>query len=313
MKQIDFIGKKKIFFAISIAMVVITLLFSIFKGVELDIQYKGGTMITYSYTGEIDHSAFQSLVEETVGGRVFIQDSSDIATGSSNLVVSLASTDGLTSEEQATLSDAVESAYAENNLKTESISNVSATVGREFFIKSLIAVLFAAIVMVVYIGFRFKRISGWSAGVMAVIALIHDVIAAFAVFVIAGIPIDANFMAVVLTILGYSINDTIVIYDRVRENRRIYGTKLSTAELMNKSMNQSLKRTLITSLTTIMALAVVAVVTLLYNVTSIVSFVFPMIVGLISGTYSSICLVPSLWVMWQDHQASKAEKQEKKK
>ena len=313
MKQIDFIGKKKIFFAISIAMVVITLLFSIFKGVELDIQYKGGTMITYSYTGEIDHSAFQSLVEETVGGRVFIQDSSDIATGSSNLVVSLASTDGLTSEEQATLSDAVESAYAENNLKTESISNVSATVGREFFIKSLIAVLFAAIVMVVYIGFRFKRISGWSAGVMAGIALIHDVIAAFAVFVIVGIPIDANFMAVVLTILGYSINDTIVIYDRVRENRRIYGTKLSTAELMNKSMNQSLKRTLITSLTTIMALAVVAVVTLLYNVTSIVSFVFPMIVGLISGTYSSICLVPSLWVMWQDHQASKAEKQEKKK
>ena len=309
MKQIDFIGKKKIFFAISIAMVVITLLFSIFKGVELDIQYKGGTMITYSYTGEIDHSAFQSLVEETVGGRVSIQDSSDIATGSSNLVVSLASTDGLTSEEQATLSDAVESAYAENNLKTESISNVSATVGREFFIKSLIAVLFAAIVMVVYIGFRFKRISGWSAGVMAVIALIHDVIAAFAVFVIVGIPIDANFMAVVLTILGYSINDTIVIYDRVRENRRIYGTKLSTAELMNKSMNQSLKRTLITSLTTIMALAVVAVVTLLYNVTSIVSFVFPMIVGLISGTYSSICLVPSLWVMWQDHQASKAEKQ----
>ena len=271
MKQIDFIGKKKIFFAISIAMVVITLLFSIFKGVELDIQYKGGTMITYSYTGEIDNSAFQSLVEETVGGRVFIQDSSDIATGSSNLVVSLASTDGLTSEEQATLSDAVESAYAENNLKTESISNVSATVGREFFIKSLIAVLFAAIVMVVYIGFRFKRISGWSAGVMAVIALIHDVIAAFAVFVIVGIPIDANFMAVVLTILGYSINDTIVIYDRVRENRRIYGTKLSTAELMNKSMNQSLKRTLITSLTTIMALAVVAVVTLLYNVTSIVS------------------------------------------
>ena len=313
MKQIDFIGKKKIFFAISIAMVAITLLFSIFKGVELDIQYKGGTMITYSYTGEIDHSAFQSLVEETVGGRVFIQDSSDIATGSSNLVVSLASTDGLTSEEQATLSDAVESAYAENNLKTESISNVSATVGREFFIKSLIAVLFAAIVMVVYIGFRFKRISGWSAGVMAVIALIHDVIAAFAVFVIVGIPIDANFMAVVLTILGYTINDTIVIYDRVRENRRIYGTKLSTAELMNKSMNQSLKRTLITSLTTIMALAVVAVVTLLYNVTSIVSFVFPMIVGLISGTYSSICLVPSLWVMWQDHQASKAEKQEKKK
>lgn len=307
MKQFDFIGRRKIYFGISIAMVVITLLCSIFMGVELDIQYRGGTMITYSYTGEIDQNEFQALVEETVGGRANIQESNDIATGSTNLVVSLASTDGLTSEEQLALTNVIESAYSANNIQTESISNVNATVGREFFIKSLVAVVFAAVVMVVYIGFRFKRISGWSAGVMAIIALVHDIIAAFATFVILGIPIDANFMAVVLTIIGYSINDTIVIYDRVRENRRIYGTKLSIAELMNKSMNQSLKRTLITSVTTVMALTVVAVVTLLYNVTSIVSFVFPMIVGLISGTYSSICLVPSLWVMWQEHQAQKQD------
>lgn len=304
--NIDFYGKRKIFFAISIAMIVITILCTIFMGVDLDIQYKGGTMITYSYTGEIDLGEFENVVSSVMNGAVNIQESNDIATGATNLVVSLASTNGISSEEQNALTAAVEAAYSGNNIQTESINNVDATVGREFFIKSIAAVTFAALAMIIYIGFSFKKISGWSAGVIAILALVHDCIAAFATFVIMGIDIDANFMAVVLTIIGYSVNDTMVIYDRVRENRRIYGNRLSTAELMNKSMNQSLSRTLVTSIATIMALIVVAVITLLYNVTSIVSFVFPMVVGLIAGSYSSICLVPALWVMWQEHKAKKA-------
>ena len=242
-----------------------------------------------------------------VDGAVNIQESNDIATGATNLVVSLASTDGITADEQAALTGAVEAAFPGNNIQTESISNVDATVGHEFFIKSLAAVSFAALAMILYIAYSFKRISGWSAGVIAVIALVHDCIAAFATFVILGIDIDANFMAVVLTIIGYSCNDTMVIYDRIRENRRIYGNKLTVVELMNKSMNQSLTRAVITSVATISSLVVVAVITVLYNVTSIVSFVFPMVIGLISGTYSSVCLVPALWIMWQEHKAKKVQ------
>ena len=279
--MIDFVGKRKIFFAISIALVAVTLLGSLFMGLNLDIQYKGGTMLTYSYSGDINKDEFLSKVQEIVGGTASIQESSDIATGTSNLVVSLTST--------------------------------SASVGREFFLKSLVAVLFAAIVMIVYIGLRFKRISGWSAGVMAVIALVHDIIAVIAVFVFFRLSVDANFMAVVLTILGYSINDTIVIYDRIRENRRVYGQKLPVRELVNKSINQSLKRAFVTTVTTIMALVVIAVVTLIFNVTSIVTFVFPLIVGLLSGTYSSVCLVPCMWVMWQEYRAQKAARSDSKK
>jgi len=310
--MIDFIGKRKIFFAISIVLVAVTLVGSLIFGLNLDIQYKGGTMLTYSYSGDINKDDFLAKVQEVVGGSASIQESSDIATGSSNLVVSLASTSGLTADKQVELSDALAQAFSDNNVQTESISNVSASVGREFFLKSLVAVVFAAIVMVVYIGFRFKRISGWSAGVMAVIALIHDIIAVVAVFLFFRLSVDANFMAVVLTILGYSINDTIVIYDRIRENRRIYGQKLPIANLVNKSINQSIKRAVVTTVTTIMALVVIAVVTLLFNVTSIVTFVFPLIVGLLSGTYSSVCLVPCMWVMWQEYQAGKKQSDGKK-
>ncbi len=311
--MIDFVGKRKIFFIISIALVAVTLVGSLFLGLNLDIQYKGGTMLTYSYTGDIDKNAFLSKVQEVVGGSASIQESNDLATGGTNLVVSLTSTSGLTADKQVELSDALSQTFSSNDIHTESISNVSASVGREFFLKSLVAVVFAAIVMVVYIGFRFKRISGWSAGVMAVIALAHDVVAVVAVFVFFRLSVDANFMAVVLTILGYSINDTIVIYDRIRENRRVYGQKLPVAELVNKSINQSLKRAIVTTVTTVMALVVIAVVTLIFNVTSIVTFVFPLIVGLLSGTYSSVCLVPCMWVMWQEYRAKKAAQSTDKK
>ncbi len=311
--MIDFVGKRKIFFIISIALVAVTLLGSLFLGLNLDIQYKGGTMLTYSYTGDINKDDFLSKVQEVVGGSAAIQESSDLATGSTNLVVSLASTSGLSADKQVELTDALSQTFAANNIHTESISNVNASIGREFFLKSLVAVLFAAIVMVVYIGFRFKRISGWSAGVMAVIALVHDIIAVVAVFVFFRLSVDANFMAVVLTILGYSINDTIVIYDRIRENRRIYGQKLPVGELVNKSINQSMKRAIVTTVTTVMALVVIAVVTLIFNVTPIVTFVFPLIIGLLSGTYSSVCLVPCMWVMWQEYRAKKAGQSDAKK
>ncbi len=310
--MIDFVGKRKIFFSISIALVAVTLIGSLFLGLNLDIQYKGGTMLTYSYSGDINKDEFLSMVQQIVGGQASVQETSDLATGNSNLVVSLASNSGLTADKQLELSDKLSETFSANDLHTESISNVSASVGKEFFLKSLVAVVFAAAVMVVYIGLRFKRISGWSAGVMAIIALAHDIVAVIAVFVFFRLSVDANFMAVVLTILGYSINDTIVIYDRIRENRRTYGEKLPIAELVNKSMNQSLKRALVTTITTVMALVVIAVVTLIFNVTSIVTFVFPLIVGLISGTYSSVCLVPCMWVMWQEYRAGKKQSDSKK-
>ena len=180
--------------------------------------------------------------------------------------------------------------------------------GMEFFKKCIVAVVFASVIMIVYIGFRFRKIGGASAGVVSVIALIHDVLIAYGVFVLLGFTINDNFIAVVLTILGYSINDTIVIYDRIRENKRYYGNKMELGALVNMSINQCLRRTVTTSLTTVMALICICVVAVMMNVSSILSFAVPMMVGVISGLYSSVFLSGSLWTLWQEKKAAKAAK-----
>ena len=178
--------------------------------------------------------------------------------------------------------------------------------GKEFLKKCLVAVVFASVIMIVYIGLRFRKIGGASAGVVSVIALLHDILVAYGVFVLLGFTINDNFIAVVLTILGYSINDTIVIYDRIRENKHYYGDKMKLGELVNMSINQCLRRTVTTSLTTAMALLCICVVALMMNVNSILSFAVPMMVGVISGLYSSVFLSGSLWTLWQEKKAAKS-------
>ena len=121
----------------------------------------------------------------------------------------------------------------------------------------------------------------------------------FGTFVICGFEIDSNFMAVILTILGYSVNDTIVIYDRIRENQAMLpeGTKLT--DLVNISLSQTIRRTVRTSITTIAAMLIISVLATVNNVDSILRFSIPMTVGMISGCYSSLCLAPMLWTAWK--------------
>ena len=108
-----------------------------------------------------------------------------------------------------------------------------------------------------------------------------------------------------LTILGYSINATVVIYDRIRENKRLLGTKVSLAELVNTSINQSLTRSINTTISTVIAMGTVCVVAIVYNVSSIITFAAPMLVGMIAGAYSSVCIAGPLWVTWQEHKLAK--------
>ena len=305
--NLDIVGKKKIFFIISSAIILIAILVSIIFGVKVDIKFQGGSMITYSYTGDINLEDTESFIKSAMDKENSIQGSTDIATGRQSMIISLTEKDGLTVEEQQKLTEELTNKYKDNNLEMISTTNVGASIGQEFFKKCWVAVIFSALLMIIYIGFRFKKISGWSAGVMAVVALLHDVAMVYATFVIFRIPLNDNFMAVVLTILGYSVNDTIVIYDRIRENKKIYGKTLSVAELLNKSTNECMGRTLNTSATTIMAMIIVLIVALLFGINSIVTFAFPMIIGMISGVYSTICIAGPLWVVWQEHKEKKAK------
>lgn len=297
--NIHFYGHRKVYFTVSAVLIAITLIGALLFGITLDIQFKGGAIITYSYEGDIDKGEFTGAIEKMIGQSVSIQETTDIATGSKNLVVSTADSAGLTAEKQTELSDKVAEMFAANNIATASINVVNPTIGHEFLAKCLVAIAFAAFLMVVYIGIRFKKISGWSAGITAVIALMHDLIMVFATFVLLKMPINANFIAVCLTILGYSLNDTIVIYDRVRENKRTIGSAMPVEDLTDLSLNQSFTRSLMTSVTTVSAMVVVSIVAVIYNVDSILSFAVPMIIGMVSGFYSSTCIAPMLWVIWQ--------------
>ena len=301
----DFVGKKKIFFTFSILLMVIILLFTIFKGVDLAIEFKGGTMTNYSYEGDIDLNEFSKTAADIVGFKANATLGSDISTNQKNIKLSFTSESGLTANKQYELTSGLREKYPNSNIEVLSSSDVNPTSGKEFFQKCLVAVSFAAILMIIYIAFRFKRISGWSAGVFAVLGLVHDIIMVYGTFVIFGIPIDANFMAVILTILGYSINDTIVVYDRIRENKKILGKKTPVGELVNLSMNQSLTRSINTSLTTISAMVIVSIVAVIFKVNSILSFSFPLIVGMIFGVYSTLFITGPLWVVWQEYKDKK--------
>ena len=305
MKQIDFIGNSKKYFAVSIILIAAIIICMFTMGVQLDIQFKGGSIITYTYDGALDKDLFAQTVQDLAETNVSIQQSTDLATGLETIVLTLPGSHVLTSEQMVKVSDGLQAAFPENNPRTVAISNVDPTIGKEFLLKCITAIGIAFVLMVLYITWRFKKIGGLSAGIMGVVALIHDVIVVFGAFIIFRIPINDNFIAVALTILGYSINDTIVIYDRIRENKRTMGAKASIAEMVNESINQSFFRSINVTIASILSMIVVTIVALFYGVESILSFSIPMLFGLICGAYSTICIAGPLWVKWQERKPSK--------
>ena len=163
---------------------------------------------------------------------------------------------------------------------------------------AVIAVVLAFILILLYIGVRFSTLSGLSAGLTALIALLHDVCIVLFAFTIFGIPLGDSFVAVVLTIIGYSINDTIVVYDRIRENKNMH-PKLPLAELVDQSVTEVFARSVNTSVTTLLCIVVILTASVLYRISSIYRFSLPMLFGLVSGCYSSICIAAALWASWK--------------
>ncbi|HAO69494.1 MAG TPA: protein translocase subunit SecF [Ruminococcaceae bacterium] len=305
--MINFVEKRKWFYIIAVVCMVIIFGTAVVLGVPMDIQFKGGSMITYSYSGDLSVSEVEEVAESVIGS-VNVQESQDVASGIHSVVITVAGSESLTTEMHESLTQAMEERFPDNNIKIEETDNVDPTMGKEFFAKCLVAVAFASLLMVVYIAFRFRKIGGWSAGAMCVVALVHDMIWVFAAFLFLRIPLNDNFIAAALTILGYSINNTIVIYDRVRENKRILGGSTPLGELVNVSINQTLKRSVMTTVTTMIALVTVCVVAIVYQLDSILSFALPMIIGMLAGLFSSLCLAPELWVSWKERSASRAKK-----
>ncbi len=298
-KIFDVVGKRKIFYTFSIAVIVLSIVLSFVLGMDVAIEFRGGTIITYSYTGDISDSEIASAAAEVTGHTCNVSLGESLADNAQTVSLSFPTSSGLTAEVQSELTDALTSEFSGNQLELYNSQDVNPTTGAGFLGKCIVAVAFSAVVMIVYIGFRFRKIGGWIAGTCSVIALVHDMFFAYACCVVCRFDIDSNFMAVLLTILGYSINATIIIYDRIRENRRLYGDSKTLDEYVNMSVTQSLGRSVHTTVTTVIAMLTVCVVGLVSGVESILGFAFPLVIGLIAGVYSSNCIAPTLWTLWQ--------------
>ena len=308
-KQINFVGLRKKFLVFSSCLMAAIVLCAVVFGVHLDTEFTGGAMITLSYDGSFEMAQVQQTASNALENTgLTLQTGENVATGDQTLKISMPGTETVTTDQVEALLDSLNETYPDNNFAQLSLSNVSAAMGTKFLQKSLVAVVFALVLILLYIALRFKNIGGLTGGMMAVLALVNDLMVVFGTFVLLRTPLDGNFIAAMLTILGYSINDTVVVYDRIRENRALMGKKASFEELVNRSVNQSARRTLITTITTVMALGVLCIVAKLYGLDSIFTFAFPLMMGMISGVYTSLCVSTSAWMLWSERSPKSGKK-----
>lgn len=299
------LNTKKIFKITLIVYAVVALIGIIMTatlGPKLDINFSGGTKISYAYTGEVAEKDFTDTVKTVLDKDFSVAKNTSLAGDVNCYVITLTGKDSIPAETQEKITVALQEKFADNNVELYDSTSVSPTIAGSFFVKSLVAVLITAVLVVVYVGIRFRKIGGISAALTALCALVLDLLTAFFACVIFRLQIDMNFMAVVLTILGYSLNDTIVIYDRVRENKRLY-KGITVSENVDRSVTETLIRNIITTLTTVCAVLTIVVVSEICGLTTLRSFSIPMVFGLISGCFSSLFVSGPLWVIYKEKSA----------
>lgn len=281
-------------------------------GVKLDINFSGGTKLAYSYTGDIDDAEIETTVKEVIDNSFTVSKSTSLAGDTKTFEITLVGRESISAETQEELTEKLAEKFGDNEITLYNSNSVSPNIAGTFFAKSLVAVLITAVLVVIYVGIRFRRIGGVSAAVTALLTLIFDVLVTFFVCVIFRLQIDSNYIAVVLTILGYSLNDTIVIYDRVRENERL-NPDAEIGVLVNDSINMVKVRNIVTSVTTFIAVITIVVVSELFGLSSLRTFAIPMAFGIVSGGASSLFIAGPMWVIWKRHKAKKAIAEDKKK
>lgn len=297
-KIIPFYQKKYIFGIISGVVILSGIVGCFIFGVKLDTQFTGGAVLSYSVSDEADTGKIQAAIERETNRPVTVQIKEDNMTGLKRLSVTLAGNSGMSPEDQKKVTDAINSSSEKVDAKLSETYVVEPYIGAKAMKNAVVAILLSLLFIVVYVWIRFSSISGLPAGVTAMIALVHDVVVVFFVFVLFQIPLNDAFVAVVLTIIGYSINDTIVIYDRIRENRK-KDSKMPVDELVNISTTQTLGRSINTSCTTGICVLIILAASVYFQIGSILEFSLPMFFGIITGCYSSICVAGTLWAMWE--------------
>ncbi len=283
-------------------LIVVGIIVTIVAGPKLDINFSGGTQIAYSYTGDVAEADFKDTVATVLDKEFTVSQNTSLAGDTKSYVITLAGKDSVSAEIQENITTALTEKFTENDITLYNSNSVSPTIAGSFFLKSIVAIIITAVLVVLYVGIRFKKIGGISSALTALCALVLDLVVAFFICVIFRLQIDMNFMAVVLTILGYSLNDTIVIYDRVRENKKLH-PEFSVSENMDISVSSILIRNIVTTVTTVCAVLTIVVVSEVCGLTTLRSFAIPMAFGLVSGCFSSLFIAGPLWVMYKERKA----------
>ena len=290
-KTIDFVGRRKIFFTISLILILVAPVgMGIFsakdgKALNYSLEFMGGTSTNVTFNEDLSIEDIDKEVKpvvQEVTGDANIQAAK--VAGSNAVIIK---TRSLSLEEREELNQKLVDEFGVDE-STISAESISSTVSSEMRRDAVIAVVIATICMLIYIWFRFKDVRFASS---AVLALVHDVLVVLGFYAVARVSVGNTFIACMLTIVGYSINATIVIFDRIRENMKSMGKKQDLADVVNESITQTLTRSIYTSFTTFITIFVLFIL----GVASIREFALPIMVGIICGAYSSVCVTGTLW------------------
>ncbi|MCR5145081.1 MAG: protein translocase subunit SecD [Lachnospiraceae bacterium] len=302
-KTVNFISKRGVFFIASLAVISVGLIGMSMnsakgnKALNFSLEFMGGTATTVQFDKEYtleeaDEQIVPYVAEITGDNNIQTQ----VVDGSNQIIFK---TRSLELSEREALNETMETNFGvkEENIQS---TNIGSSISKEMRSESIVAVLIAVFCMLIYIWFRFKDIRFATS---AIIALVHDVLVVLALYAVARISVGSAFIACMLTVVGYSVNDTIVIFDRIRENMKSLrnNSPEEVKELANESVTQTLSRTLSTSFTTV----VMVLMLLILGVTSIKEFALPLLVGMTCGTYSSICIATELWYVFKVRFAGK--------
>lgn len=301
-KEFKFVENRKIFYIISVSVIVIGLVFSVFRGFNYGIDFTGGTMMQINMGKTVSTEDVEKTLKD-----YNLKDLSIVLAGDNNDEIIIKTTTALNNDERHELVHTLGDAYGISDDSVLASEEFGPTVGNELKSNAIKSVLIAAVGMLLYIIFRFKS---WKYGIASIGGVAHDVLFVLAFYAIFNVTINNPFIAGILTVVGYSINDTIVIFDRIRENKRIF-KKENNITILDKSINQTLDRSVMTSLTTL-----ICMVPLFFMVsTSIREFVLPLMVGVLVGTYSSIFVCSPLFyeLVKSEDQSKYLTAQKKKK
>ncbi len=282
--NIKVMKNSKFFIAASLLVILIGVVFFVITGFNLGIDFTGGTVITVDMGGDFDLEAVKEATQ-----RYATTDYSVAVSDKTKAEIKIQDKDVDPEEQNQVREDIMVDLVATYPDATiESIDRVGATAGAELLQKTIMSVILACGGVLVYIWIRFELLSGFS----ALVALVHDALIMTALVLIFRTRINSSFIAAVLTIVGYSINDTIVVFDRIRENSKRFSHSLNREAIVDKSVSETIVRSLNTSITTLFTITALYI----FGVQSIKEFALPLIVGIVSGTYSSIFIASPLWV-----------------